>query len=331
MSKYSIEDIEIFITTHNRSNYLKESITSIINQSENVRKITILDNESTDNTMEVVLSFKKYGVSYIKTEGHLGNFKKIQEIASKPYVMLFHDDDLLHYDYLKLAVGSLNKYSDISLITSRYTEFKDNNTPIFATKITSDHYLFENQQSFAKHMFFIEHIAYATAIYKTEFFKKEPLNYEKYNKFNDWPFMLNFANYGKVALFHDPNIFFIRRHCNQDTWTDTNTPNVEQIINWNLCFQKAIITTFPLSLTNIAFRLKTGIFLAGKYFLFLSDDSRRQYSLKNVFKLSNKLGMISFNFMPLYNKENCLIKKFMHFYLLFYCILIRKKCYFKNL
>ena len=91
-----IDDIEVFILTKNRTNYLNESILSLINQTTIPKFITVLDNDSEDNTSSVVQAFSDLDVKYIKTQGFLGNFNKAREIVSKKYCMLFHDDDLLH-------------------------------------------------------------------------------------------------------------------------------------------------------------------------------------------------------------------------------------------
>ncbi len=48
--------------------------------------------------------------------------------------MLFHDDDLLHPKYLEYALNLLNKYDDISVITTRYTEFWNDNLPDFLVR-----------------------------------------------------------------------------------------------------------------------------------------------------------------------------------------------------
>ena len=111
--KYTVDDIDIYIMTHNRADYLMLSIESLLNQSAGVSKITVLDNESTDNTLSAVERFSSRGVRYIRTKGFLGNFKKAQEIASGKYVMLFHDDDILHPLYLELALRVLNEKDDI--------------------------------------------------------------------------------------------------------------------------------------------------------------------------------------------------------------------------
>ena len=76
---YTVNDIQIFITTHNRANYLKESIESLLNQTAGIKELIVLDNESNDNTEEVVKKYSNKGVKYIKTYGFLGNYKKAKE------------------------------------------------------------------------------------------------------------------------------------------------------------------------------------------------------------------------------------------------------------
>ena len=55
---YTIDDIQIFVTTHNRASLLKETLQSILAQTVPIKNITVLDNESTDNTAEIVFQLK---------------------------------------------------------------------------------------------------------------------------------------------------------------------------------------------------------------------------------------------------------------------------------
>ena len=80
-----------------------------------------------------------------------------------------------------------------SLITTRYTEFFDDDFPGMPESIVPDYYYFEKQKDFASHMYFLERIAYATALYRTVDFKKTAIEYEKFNKFNDWPFLVKMS------------------------------------------------------------------------------------------------------------------------------------------
>ncbi len=260
-----IDDLEIFITTHNRSKYLKEAIESILNQTVCVKEITVLDNESTDDTENVVNSFASKGIKYIKTQGFLGNFNKAREIASKKYVMLFHDDDLMHPQYLETVLNILNSNEDVSIVTSRFTEFDDDSMPTFNADLPLIYSLFQNQKDFAIRMYLLENIAYAPAVYRTCDFLNIELEYEKYNKFNDWPFMVKMSGFGKSAVIESKSAFGARRHILQDGYTKTNTPNGEQIVNWDLFFYDKMQARKHFSLGDIVFCAKYSKFIEDKY------------------------------------------------------------------
>lgn len=287
-----INDIEIFIPTHNRSFYLVQAIQSLLTQTAGIKSITVLDNDSIDDTEEVVNSFNDIGVKYVKTSGFLGNFNKAQELASKKYVMLFHDDDLLHPKYLEMALKALNKYDDISLIATRSTGFSDENIPNYSENLNEEHYLFKSQQDFAKHMYFIENIAYASAIYRTEDFKKESLEYEKFSKFNDWPFIIKMAAHGSSILFNDFNVSFSRVHAQQDSVTSENYPSFEQIVNWDKFFYDIIQ---PQKKENemfyIPFRCKSVFFMGGKYKLHVPDEYKKSHSIQELWDISRTVDL----------------------------------------
>ncbi len=317
---YTVDDIDVFIMTHNRARYLYESIRCLLNQTVKINSITVFDNESTDNTEEVVKSFENEGVKYIKTFGFLGNYNKAKEIASRKYCMLFHDDDILHPQYIDLVLKLLNKYKDVSMITTRFTEFFDDDVPAFVPKLSQKHFVFEKQSDFAQHMYIVEYIAYATTIYRTADFKKIPLEYEKFNKFNDWPLMVKVAGCGTSILLDDNKVFYVRRHSGQDTWTPTNCPTLEQIVNWDKFFFDKIKLSNDFSVLQIVFNYKCASHMKGKYNNFLSENDKKQNSIldlereakrQNLYPLLSQKWVVKkvFKAYRTYLKRKCLRQK----------------------
>ena len=111
---YTIDDIDVFIKTHNRSLFLIETIECLLHQTVSPKTITVLDNDSEDNTQEIVERYKKQGVKYIKTKGKIGNFLKAKELASKKFVVLCHDDNLIHPQYFERILFGLNSINNLS-------------------------------------------------------------------------------------------------------------------------------------------------------------------------------------------------------------------------
>ena len=277
---FSIDDIDIYIATYNRADYLRESIYSILNQTVDVNKITVLDNESTDNTKDVVMSLQDKGVRYIKTTGNLGNFLQAQKLSSKPYTMLFHDDDLLNPGYLESALKCINTYQDISIVTGNSLSFFNNDIPKIE-KMSSEHLLLPKPEDFSKLVFYFNRVAYAAAIYKTEYFKKMNLEYEKFSKLNDKPFMVKVQGDGAAVYFTDSNCLYVRTHKQQDTVTSVNTPTLDQLSNWFLFFyNKCKVSDFKTNEEISSFRIRMNLLLKHYYNSFLSATDKEQVSLK---------------------------------------------------
>lgn len=295
---FTINDIDVFIMTHNRANYLKQSLDSILNQTIKPVCVTVLDNESTDNTEDIVKGYESRNVKYVKTLGFLGNFNKARELVKNKYCILFHDDDVLNPFYFEYALKAINSYSDVSQVLTRYLEFTNSNLPVdYNRKCDNRHVVFNTQKQFAIHMYFHEVIAYATAIYRTNDFLSTDIEYEKYNKFNDWPFMVKIANKGKTVLFDDGYLFHLRRHSGQDTWTYTNVPTIQQIVNWDKCFFSAMkLSNFSLSVLNKMFNNKAKIFMKGKYDAFLPPEYKIEHSVTELQVYARKIGLeVSFD------------------------------------
>ena len=232
----TIHDIQIFVTTHNRASLLKETLENLLTQTAGIKHITVLDNESTDHTSKVVHSFAPLGVEYVSTTGFLGNFNKARTLVNKPYCMLFHDDDLLHPQYLQTVLKLLNIYPSASLVTCAYTPFSHTIKTSFPQHLKTQYLAFKTPRQWACYMYFFEGISYAPAVYRTDAFLKNALEYEKFNKFNDWPFMAKCSLYGPVLFIIDPNCIYCRQHPGQDSNNSQNFPNLGQIVNWDKCF-----------------------------------------------------------------------------------------------
>lgn len=94
--------LSICIPTYNRAKHLINCLESILASSRNTEQkfqVCISNNASTDNTEEIIFSYKdKLPIKYNKNENNLGvarNVLKVVEMADSDFVWLIGDDDLL--------------------------------------------------------------------------------------------------------------------------------------------------------------------------------------------------------------------------------------------
>jgi glycosyltransferase involved in cell wall biosynthesis len=115
------ENIHILIPTFNRANLIKETIDSVINQSYKFWVLTIVDNNSTDNTVQMIKKkYKKLIIQkkiIIKTHDIFvaqgDNWTRcIKYIGKYKYFKLLGSDDLLDKNFLLTAINSLKGTND---------------------------------------------------------------------------------------------------------------------------------------------------------------------------------------------------------------------------
>lgn len=99
----------ICIPNFNYARYIGETIQSVLNQDYQNFEILVADNASTDDSVEVVNSFKDERIKLYQNKYNVGfapNLDKATEQATGDYMILLSSDDLM----LK---GALQAYSDI--------------------------------------------------------------------------------------------------------------------------------------------------------------------------------------------------------------------------
>ena len=126
MSSYSI-----ILPVKNGGEYLKECVSSILNQRYSDFKLHILENCSTDNTMGWIKSLKDERIITYPSDKPLTieeNWRRIKDIPKNEFITLIGHDDILDPDYLMVMQQLIKKYPDASLYQShfRYIDTKGN-------------------------------------------------------------------------------------------------------------------------------------------------------------------------------------------------------------
>jgi abequosyltransferase len=124
--------LSICIATYNRSDFIGETLESIIPQLTEDVELVIVDGASTDNTSEVVGShIKDYDrINYIRLPQKGGvdqDYCKAVEYATGEMCWLFTDDDLLFPDAIATVLSELKKDYSLIIVNSRLmtTDFSE--------------------------------------------------------------------------------------------------------------------------------------------------------------------------------------------------------------
>lgn len=207
---------------------LSQTLKSVCEQSAVGFDIIVLDNASEDNTKEVVEDLKKLypqrNIKFVGADKNLGvegNTQRAIDLVSKKWMMMFHDDDLMHPNYVEHAMETLNKTPDAIMAACTYNQMEepdDKNWEIFSGKA----YIVDSKNFSALLFSGVEH-NFGSTIYRVDLFNDYDFKKEVYGKIADRPILLEFSKRGTTVVLKEPYIRY-RVHPGQDTSTNETGP-----------------------------------------------------------------------------------------------------------
>jgi glycosyltransferase involved in cell wall biosynthesis len=121
--------VSICIPVYNGANYLDEAIRSILEQTFADFELIIVDDCSTDGSLQIVRSFSDDRLRFKKNTEHSGlvkNWNKCIELSRTEYVYIFHQDDVMLPHNLEKKVEALDANPRMGLVFSQYYEIDAN-------------------------------------------------------------------------------------------------------------------------------------------------------------------------------------------------------------
>ena len=100
------KDIQVYILSRNRSEFLKVTLDSLMKQNDSLIKFDIIVSDSSDNddvSKMINEDYENKNIKYIRRSGitsHMGHTQLVVSELNSEYSVIFHDDDILHPDYI---------------------------------------------------------------------------------------------------------------------------------------------------------------------------------------------------------------------------------------
>ena len=244
------DKLDVLVLTYNRSRFLKIQLQSLCEQTLQGFKITVLNNCSTDDTLQVIEEIKEeYPLRDIqvitneKNLGNPGNFIRSQSIPTREYVAVFHDDDAVHPEYLELAMKLFNTHEDLVLVCcasdTRYNVTCDN----WPAGFNREYFLYPKNEVFLQ--FLCSRPNFATDVYRTEAYKKAEYHPELFGKLHDICFVCDIAKSGSVAVSNTYGLRY-RVHAGSDSQSYNTGPFKNEVINVCAYIKSLIKEQYPL-------------------------------------------------------------------------------------
>jgi glycosyltransferase involved in cell wall biosynthesis len=125
--------VSICIPAFNAEKYIRRCIYSILAQTYTNFEIVVGDDDSSDNTSDIVRSIYDKRIRYFKNDVNLGwrgNVKKCYEHATGSFVTMLPVDDYLHPDFIKTSVNIFNQNDNIGIWAGSCINVDDNGNEI---------------------------------------------------------------------------------------------------------------------------------------------------------------------------------------------------------
>lgn len=124
--------IQVYILSRNRPVYLRVTLDSLLKQNHSLIKFEIIISDSSDNDNVCKMVNEDYAqknIKYIRRSGvtsHMSHTQLVVSELNSEYSVIFHDDDILHQDYMSEMSSFLNNNNNnIVAVGSNCMNFKD--------------------------------------------------------------------------------------------------------------------------------------------------------------------------------------------------------------
>lgn len=187
------------------------------------------------------MSFCEYNVEYVKNDvnDHLGAWNQIKSLSSRRWIMVFHDDDLLHPDYIGIVLNMINRYPGVSLIGSAMSASYEPVADNWKIVEGKAHYYCPKYTDFAYLLFRGFPLPFCSAVYRSEVFRELTIDRVAYGKIFDRPFMMDASKVGGAVILKGKYVR-TRLHLDQDSNSLSKESYISELIALNRYYFKAL-------------------------------------------------------------------------------------------
>jgi hypothetical protein len=138
--------------------------------------------------------------------------------SDSKYLVVFHDDDMMHPRMLEWQVHVLESDPEIQFVSTELVAFDDSDMPPRGIweNVSLDIEVYEDESELARSLLGSGGLCFGSTMYRSSVLKLIGLDEPRFGIIWDRPFLLDAARLGKSALIRAPLVLY-RHHPGQDT------------------------------------------------------------------------------------------------------------------
>ena len=199
----------ILIPNYNNASFLIECLTSIKEQTYTDFNILIIDDASTDNSVNIITEFDDFRITLIKKSKNSGIIDSLNiglEAIDSEYIIRMDGDDIMHKDRVKKLISFMDKNEDIGVCGSGIQHFGiSNDTIIYEQSPIQNH----------TNLIFGHSVGHASVILRTTIIKNNNITYSKgYTYIEDYKLFYDLSQVTKMTSIPDILYYYRREEYN---------------------------------------------------------------------------------------------------------------------
>lgn len=214
--------ISIIIPNYNHAKFLKQRIDSVLNQTYKNFELILLDDHSTDNSKDILLSYKDNPqVSHIilNEENSGSPFKQWHKgfsVATGDFIWIAESDDYCDNIFLEKVISLINKYDSVSIVYTS-SHLVDATNHFIRKEKTHGTKIYSGKSFISGHLVFGNTIMNASsAVFSKKALQNIKNDYMSFKAVGDYLFWIYLAEQGNVVWIKDAYNYF-RQHKNKVT------------------------------------------------------------------------------------------------------------------
>ncbi|OUU26502.1 MAG: hypothetical protein CBB97_07960 [Candidatus Endolissoclinum sp. TMED37] len=307
--------VSIFVPTYNSEKTIFETLQSILNQTYKNIEVTIVDNASTDKTIQILQIAFKNKIKIIKNKKNLGaekNFNKCLSLSNGKFTSILHADDIYHEHFIEKQVSFLTKHSEVGIV---FTEAKliDLDGQLLGQV---DYPIKYDKISFLELFKLImksgNFLICPSAMFSTKAYKNLKIKWRgnKYGTSADLDIWFSMSKKYPIGLLKEKLIYYRKSHLQVSNIVrnSINKPDFFKLMDYYLISEKLLINNISQDNYNSYEALKMRDLVKRSLNLYID----KKFHLSS--KLINSFNLLDLNAKQFLNKKNLLFC-FIFFYL----------------
>jgi glycosyltransferase involved in cell wall biosynthesis len=221
--------ISVLMPVYNAEKYLNEAIDSILNQTFADFEFVIINDGSTDQSEEIILSYQDARIKYFKNEVNLKLIKTLNrglDLVAGKYVARMDADDISELNRLQVQFDFMESNPEVGIVGAGFINFKDKSTEISRVmyKPTHDEICFNQLYQI--------HLSHGTCMIRTEVLKINSLSFSLYYEHaEDFELFTRMSGFTKLANVQ-AYLYRVRHHEHEVSklFADIQTQNSYRLI-----------------------------------------------------------------------------------------------------